>query len=161
MSQRVLQQKSPLSAAHKAECYQVSLFILYVQPLCLYTGICQIYTRINNPLSPFTTAEEMNFLIIWLIILISIVFLVFLVLLLEKQQTKNSGKVTEYCYIHPLHLIQVSVQSVHYSSRNGFPDYQLIILISISFQFYYWRSSEQKILEKLKSVATNTHYILS
>ncbi len=44
---------------------------------------------------------------------------------------------------------------------SGFPDYQHIILISISFQFYYWRSSQQKILEKSKIFATYTHYIIS
>ncbi len=44
----------------------------------------QMYTRMNNPLNPFISAQETDFLIIWLIILISIVFLFFPVLLLEK-----------------------------------------------------------------------------
>ncbi len=73
---------------------------------------------------------------------------------------KNSRKITDYCYIHPLYYIHILVQSVHYSSRNGFPDYWFIILISISFQFCYWRSSEQKILEKSHIIATYTHCII-
>ncbi len=75
-------------------------------------------------------------------------FYIFPVLLLEKYQTKNSGKITDHCYIHSLYHIQIQAQFVHFHLRNGFPNYWLIIIISISFQFYYWRSSQQKILEK-------------
>ncbi len=67
----------------------------------------QMYTCMNNP---FITAREMDFLIIWLIILISVAFLVFPILLQEKQRTKNSGKISEYSYIHPLYHIQISAQ---------------------------------------------------
>ncbi len=115
--------QSLLSAACKTEYYQLWLFISYVQPSWLYTGICRIYTHMNNPLNPFITVQEMNFLIIWLIILISIVFLVFPVLSLDKWRMKNSRKITEYCYIHPLYHIQISVHSVHNTPRNGFSDY--------------------------------------
>ncbi len=74
------------------------MVVVYWYPLDAY--ICM-----NNPLNTFITVQEMDFLIIWLIILISIVFLIFLV----------------YC----------------------------------------WRSSAQKILEKLQTHATYTHYIIS
>ncbi len=82
-SQRILQCESSLSIACKAR-HQFWLFVSYVQPLWLYTGIHRMYTRTNNRLNPFITALEMDFLIIWLIILMSIVVLVFSVLLLEK-----------------------------------------------------------------------------
>ncbi len=73
---------------------------------------------------------------------------------------KKSRKTTDYCYIHPLRHIQILAQPVHYSSRNGFSDYGLIILTSISFQFCYWRSNKRKILEKSQSNATYIHYII-
>ncbi len=31
---------------------------------------------------------------------------------------------------------------------------------TISFQFYYWRSSKRKILEKSQIITTYTHYII-
>ncbi len=43
---------------------QVWLFMSYVQPLWLYTSICRMYTHMSNPLNQFTTAQEVNFLII-------------------------------------------------------------------------------------------------
>ncbi len=84
----------------------------------------------------------------------------FPVLLLDKQGMKNSGKIRDYFYIHPLCHIQILAQSVHYSSKIGFPDYLLIIFISISFQFYYRRSRKRKIMEKSQSIATYVHYII-
>ncbi len=59
-----------------------------------------------------------------------------------------------------MYHIQILAQSIHYSSSNGFPDYWLIILISLPFQFYYWRSSKRKILDKSQSIATYTHYVV-
>ncbi len=88
--------------AHKAAHYQLCLFVLYVQPLGLDTGICRMYTRMNNPLNQFITAGEVDFVKI-----------------------------------------------------------KLSILISVYFPFYYWRSSERKILEKSQIIATYNHYILS
>ncbi len=52
------------------------------------------------------------------------------------------------------------LNSVRYSSRSGFADSWLIILISISFQFYYWRSSKRKILEKSQIIVSYTHCII-
>ncbi len=89
-----------LKAVHKAVPYQLWLFVSYVQPLWLYTGICRMYTY--------------------------------------KQST----------------------QSVRYSLRSRFPDYWLIILISISFQIYYWGSSERKILEKSQTINIYIHHIM-
>ncbi len=63
--------------------------------------------------------------------------------------------------IYPLYRIQILAQSIPRSSRNGFTNYWLIILISISFQSYYWRSSKRKILEKSRIIATHTHCIIS
>ncbi len=113
----------PAQCSAQAAYHQLWLFVLYFQTLWLYTGIHSMYTRMNNLLDPFITAQEIDFLITRLIILISIVFFVFSILLLEKWRMKNSGKITEYCYINPLYHIQISAQSIHYSSRNGFPDY--------------------------------------
>ncbi len=45
-------------------------------------------------------------------------FYILPVLLLEKQLTKNSEKITEYCYIHPLYHIQILAQSVHNNWSN-------------------------------------------
>ncbi len=53
-----------LSAEHKAAHYQLWLFVSYVQPLWLYTGICLINTCMNNQLNQFITAQEVDFLII-------------------------------------------------------------------------------------------------
>ncbi len=122
-SQHILRHESPCNAVFKAAHSQFWLFVSYVQPLWLYTGIRSMHARMNNPLNPFITAEAIDFLIIWLIILISIVFLVFPFLLLGKLRMKNSGKITEYCCIRPLYRFQISAQLVNYSSRNGFPDY--------------------------------------
>ncbi len=60
----ILWHKFSLSAAHKVAHYQLWLFVSYVQPLWLYTGICRMYTRMNNPLNQFITAQEVDFLII-------------------------------------------------------------------------------------------------
>ncbi len=53
-----------IHAAHKAVRYQFWLFVSYVQPLWLYTGICRMYTHMNNPFNQFITAQEVDFLII-------------------------------------------------------------------------------------------------
>ncbi len=60
----ILHREFSLSAAHKAVRYQLWLFVSYVQPLWLYTGICRMYTRMNNPLNQFVTAREVDFPII-------------------------------------------------------------------------------------------------
>ncbi len=41
-----------------------TLIVSYVQPLWLYTGIRGMHIRMYNPLNPFITAQEMDFLII-------------------------------------------------------------------------------------------------
>ncbi len=64
MSHCVLWRKFSLSAAHKTAHYQLWLFVSYVQPLWLYTGICRMYTCMNNSLNQFVTAQEVDFLII-------------------------------------------------------------------------------------------------
>ncbi len=60
----VLWYESSLSAVHKAASYQLWLFVSYVQGLWLYTGICRMYTCMNNPFNQFITAQEVDFLII-------------------------------------------------------------------------------------------------
>ncbi len=115
-----------------------------------------MYTRMINPFHQFNTAQEVDFLIISSLFS----FLYLSSSITGEVVNENSGKITDYCYIHSLNHIQILVQSFHYSSRNGFPDYWLIILISISFQFYYWRSRERKIMEKSQIVATDTHCIM-
>ncbi len=136
--QRILQCKFPLSAARKVVHSQLWLSILYVQPLWLYISIRRMYTRMNNPLNPFITAQE-------IIILISLSFRFYY---WRRSERKILKKITKYCYTHPLSYPQMLAQSFEYSLKNRFPDYWLIILIFISFQFYYWRSNKRKILEK-------------
>ncbi len=41
----------------------------------------------------------------------------------EVANEKNSRKITDHCYVHAMYHIQISGQSIHYSSRNGFPNY--------------------------------------
>ncbi len=144
------------SSAQGSTLSALVVCLIYVQPLWLYTGICWMYTCTNNPLDQFITAQEVDFLIISS--LFSVLY--FPSSVIGEVGTKNSEKITDYCYIQPLCHIKILAQSVHYSSRNRFPDYWLIVLISISFQFYYWRSSKWKILEKSRSTATYPHHYI-
>ncbi len=48
--------------------------------------------------------------------------------------------------------------------KNGFSDYLAHYShfhSVLSFQFYYWKSRERKILEKLQTISTYTHYIIA
>ncbi len=100
----------------------------------VYWHLPDVYsTRMNNPLNRFMTAQEVDFLVICSLFS----FLYLSISITGEVANKKFGKFTDYCYIRPLYHIQILAQYGHYSLRNGFPDYWLIILISISFQFYY------------------------
>ncbi len=79
--------------------YQLYLFVSYVQPLWLYTGICRMNTCMNNTLNQFITAQEVYFLIIS--ILFS--FLCISSSITGKVANKKFWKITDYCYMHPLY----------------------------------------------------------
>ncbi len=108
---QILTQCSALSA--------VVVCLIHSAIVVVYWHLLDIYTRMNNPLNQFITAQEVDFLIISS----SFSFLYLSSSIIEEVANEKSGKITDYCYIHPLYHIQILAQSVHYSSRNGFPDY--------------------------------------
>ncbi len=95
------------------------------------------------PLTPFSTSHEI------VSILISILMIVLPIFLLETYQTNNFGILSDSCCILPT-SIHIFTQSVHYSSRNRFPDY-----LAHYSHFYSPNLQFVTLLWRLESVGKN------
>ncbi len=126
-------------------CYQLWLFVSYVQPLWLYTGNRRMYTRINNPLNQFITAQEVDFLIIGSL---------FSFLYLSSSITEDIAN-EKFQKNHKLMLHTPTISYPNFSSIHSLQLQKWISwLLAHCSHFYIFlilllESSEPKILEKI------------